>query len=188
MRTIIAIVASLLALSCAPENQAPPGSETDRPQAIEQPTILVHDAALPPTGDVGSTTATSSFARGQTLYVPVYSHVYYGHDKRTFNLACTLCIRNIDASSSITLTTIDYYNTKGAFVRAFFDEPRILMPLETVDFYIQERDTSGGSGANFIVRWGSDTAVDAPIVEAVMIGVADGQGISFVSPSREITE
>jgi hypothetical protein len=41
---------------------------------------------------------------------------------------------------------------------------------------------------NFIVRWGSRIEVDAPIVEAVMIGVADGQAISFVSPSREITE
>jgi len=40
----------------------------------------------------------------------------------------------------------------------------------------------------FIVRWGSEASVDAPIVEAVMIGVADGQGISFVSPARKISQ
>ncbi len=56
-----------------------------------------------------------------------------------------------------------------------------------MDFYIPERDTSGGSGANFIVRWASLTTVDAPIVEAVMIGVDGGQGISFICPARELT-
>ena len=52
------------------------------------------------------------------------------------------------------VTTVDYYDTAGNIVRHFLDQPRALAPLETVDFYIKERDTTGGSGANFIVRWG----------------------------------
>ncbi|MEE4270640.1 MAG: DUF3124 domain-containing protein [Thermoanaerobaculales bacterium] len=86
------------------------------------------------------------------------------------------------------IAAVDYYHTEGELVRGFLDGSQTLSPLETVDFYIQERDTSGGSGANFIVRWSSNDAVDPPIVEAVMIGVANGQGISFVAPAREITE
>lgn len=184
----IAINLCLLALSCAPGNPTTPdGAATDQPPVANTTTDDRAQGAAP-TGVAAAAAEEPGFTTRQTLYVAVYSHVYWGPEKRHFNLACTLSIRNIDPQSSIVVTAVDYHNTAGVLVRHFVDQPQTLAPLETVDFYIKERDTTGGSGANFIVRWGSSTAVNAPIVEAVMIGVDGGQGISFVCPAREITE
>ncbi|MEM8603550.1 MAG: DUF3124 domain-containing protein, partial [Cyanobacteria bacterium P01_H01_bin.121] len=46
----------------------------------------------------------------------------------------------------------------------------------------------GGSGANFIVRWGAAREVSTPIVEAVMISTQSQQGLSFVSAAKVIEE
>jgi len=35
-------------------------------------------------------------SHGQTIYVPVYSHIYSGNKERPFFLTVTLSIRNID--------------------------------------------------------------------------------------------
>ena len=37
-----------------------------------------------------------ALSKGQTVYVPAYSHIYIGGKKRPFELAITLSIRNID--------------------------------------------------------------------------------------------
>ena len=189
MKTVTGVSLSILILACAPSAPPnPPGDQTADSTAVPAASAGQQATDSVPTEGLEAAGATHQFAVGQTLYVPVYSHVYVGRDKRAFNLACTLSIRNIDLDSPISIITVDYYNTEGALIRHFLDQTRVLAPLETMDFYIPERDTTGGSGANFIVRWGSPTAVDPPIVEAVMIGVDAGQGISFVKPAREITE
>jgi len=45
-----------------------------------------------------------------------------------------------------------------------------------------------GSGANFLVKWKSQTKVNPPLIEGVMIGTRSGQGISFVSRGQVINE
>ncbi len=127
-------------------------------------------------------------SKGQTLYVPVYSNNFSAPKKIPFNLATILSIRNTDMSNSINILAADYYDTKGKLVRKYIQRPMILAPLESTDIYIPEDDTSGGIGANFIVRWSSQKEVNVPIVESVMIGMKSGQGISFVSPAQEIKE
>ncbi len=127
-------------------------------------------------------------SKGQTLYVPVYSNIFSAPKKIPFNLATILSIRNTDMSNSINILAADYYDTKGKLVRKYIQRPMILAPLESTDIYIPEDDTSGGIGANFIVRWSSQKEVNVPIVESVMIGMKSGQGISFVSPAQEIKE
>lgn len=129
-----------------------------------------------------------ALSRGQTLYVPVYSHIYWGPKARTFNLACTLSVRNVDPREPITLVSVDYYDTDGKKIRSFLDKPEKLPPLGTKEQYIEEKDTKGGSGANFIVRWVSDKPANPPIVECVMIGVEAAQGVSFTSRARVILE
>ncbi|MFZ5563764.1 MAG: DUF3124 domain-containing protein, partial [Thermodesulfobacteriota bacterium] len=59
--------------------------------------------------------------------------------------------------------------------------PVTLKPLESLRYVVPERDTSGGSGANFIVEWKADKPVNPPIVESIMIGTQVQQGISFTS-------
>lgn len=127
-------------------------------------------------------------SKGQTLYVPVYSNVFAGPRKRPLQLAATLSIRNTDMASSFSVTAIDYYDTNGKIVRRHLNRPTVIAPLATTYVHIEERDTLGGFGANFIVRWQADNLINAPVVECVMIGATGGQGISFVSPGQEIRE
>lgn len=127
-------------------------------------------------------------SKGQTLYVPVYSHIYWGPKPRAFDLACTLSIRNVDPQEAITITSVDYFNTEGKKIRSFLDKPMKVPPLGTREYYIQEKDKAGGSGANFLVRWTAGREANPPIVECVMIGVEAAQGVSFTSRGRVIVD
>jgi hypothetical protein len=122
-----------------------------------------------------------SLSKGQTVYVPAYSHIYIGGKKRPFALAITLSIRNIDLSAAITLTEVNYYGSKVRLIESFVDKLRSIQPQESVRFVIAEDDKGGGSGANFIVKWKSATKVNPPIIESIMIGTQSSQGISFTS-------
>lgn len=127
-------------------------------------------------------------SKGQTVYVPAYSNVFTGPKKLPFQLATTLSIRSTDPSTSIRITSIDYYDTNGRLIRRYLDKPLNIGPLVSTFVHIDERDISGGFGANFIVRWSAERVVNNPIIECVMIGATSGQGISFVSPGQEIKE
>lgn len=127
-------------------------------------------------------------SKGQSVYVPVYSNVFSGPRKRPFQLAATLSIRNVDTSSSFSISSIDYYDTNGRLVRRYLEKPLALGPLASTYVHIEEKDVSGGFGANFIVRWSSEKLINTPIIECVMIGASSGQGISFVSAGQEIKE
>lgn len=125
---------------------------------------------------------------GQLLYVPVYSHIYIGDKERPFNLAVTLSVRNTDPKNGLRLTAVDYYDTDGQLVRSYLETPKDLGTLASTRFVVAEKDTKGGSGANFLVRWEASQPINAPVVEAIMIGAQSGQGISFTSPARELKE
>ena len=125
---------------------------------------------------------------GQTLYVPVYSHIYGGNKERPFNLAVTLSIRNTDMSGTIRIISVEYFNSEGVMVKRYLDKEVLLGPLATLRYVVRESDTSGGSGANFIVRWNSETAVSPPLMESVMIGTQSQQGISFTSRGQVISD
>ena len=61
-----------------------------------------------------------------------------------------------------------------------------LNPLESLRYVIPEKDESGGSSANFMVKWQSDTFVNPPIIESIMIGTQSQQGVSFTSRGQEV--
>lgn len=123
---------------------------------------------------------------GQTIYVPAYSHIYSGNSERPFLLTVTLSIRNIDPVNQIQITAVDYYETQGKLLKKNIDKPVILKQMESLRYIIPEKDRSGGSGANFIVKWKSDKLVNPPIVESIMIGTQLQQGVSFTSRGRVI--
>jgi len=125
-------------------------------------------------------------SKGQTVYVPAYSHIYSGNRESPFLLTVTLSIRNIDPKHQVEITVVDYYETQGKRLKKYLDEPRIINPLESLRYVIPESDKSGGSGANFIVEWKSGKSVNPPIVECVMIGTQTQQGVSFTSRGRVI--
>ncbi|RCJ27930.1 hypothetical protein A6770_24565 [Nostoc minutum NIES-26] len=123
---------------------------------------------------------------GQTIYVPVYSHIYHHNRQEIFNLAVTLSIRNTDLTNSLIVTSVRYYDSNGKLVKQYLERPIQLDALASYDFFVNRNDTSGGLGANFIVEWVAQTKISEPIVEAVMIGTDYQQGISFISPGRVI--
>jgi hypothetical protein len=127
-------------------------------------------------------------SKGQTIYVPVYSHIYSGDKERKFELTTILSVRNTDTRNSITIKDVSYYDTEGNFLKKFVTSPISLNPLDSQRFVVGESDRAGGSGAKFIVKWGADLQVNIPIIESVMIGTQMGQGISFTSRGQQIIE
>ena len=127
-------------------------------------------------------------SRGQTVYVPIYSHIYSGVKGRPFDLAATLSIRNTNLKHPISVLAVKYYDSDGELVKDYLKEPTQLNALVSIRYIITEGDKTGGSGANFIVIWKSEQNVNPPIIEAVMIGTHSGQGISFLSRGQVIRE
>lgn len=125
---------------------------------------------------------------GQTVYVPIYSHIYTVDQSRRMDLTATLSIRNTDLDHAIVITSVKYYNTNGNLVRTDLEKPAELSPLASIDFVVAQSDTNGGVGANFIVEWVADAKVSAPVIEAVMIDTLSNQGISFISSGRVIQQ
>ena len=138
------------------------------------------------TGLVDTTFVPEEGVVGQTVYVPVYSHIYDWDGSREFNLAATLSIRNTDPDHPITVTGVRYYDSGGRLVRRYLAEPRSLGPLSSEAFVVEEQNKAGGVGANFIVEWQAGVAVSAPIVEAVMVSTANTQGVSFVTRGQVV--
>jgi hypothetical protein len=125
-------------------------------------------------------------SKGQLVYVPVYSHVYYGDYERKILLTGILSIRNTDPSHAITIVKADYYDSDGNLIKSYLSPPITLKPLASTRFVVKESDTKGGSGANFLVQWRAETEVNEPIMEGVMIGTAGQQGISFTSRGKAL--
>jgi len=124
----------------------------------------------------------------QTVYVPIYSEIYSRSEKHVFQLTSTLSIRNTSLKDSLFVSEINYYNSKGDFVRDYIEKMIFLKPLETIEFIVEEKDISGGMGANFIILWGSNIENLNPIFQGVMIGTSNQQGISFITNGVEISE
>ncbi len=125
---------------------------------------------------------------GQTLYVPAYSSIFTADDSRPFNLAVTLSVRNTDRDHAIVITSVRYFDHNGKLIHDYQKRPLRVGPMAAVEFFVKERDTSGGISASFLVEWLAEEVVSAPIVESVMVGTASAQGLSFTSPGRVVAD
>jgi Protein of unknown function (DUF3124) len=125
----------------------------------------------------------------QTVYVPVYSHIYADSrfKDKPFQLTAILSIRNTDMQNPFTLEKVDYYDSHGKLLSHYLKEPITVAPLASTRYIVPESDTLGGSGAKFIVSWSSNKAVTEPIIEGVMIGTKMQQGISFITNSQVLS-
>lgn len=121
---------------------------------------------------------TQSPIKKQTIYVPVYSHIYSTGGKPNL-LEVTLSIRNIDMSNSILINDVIYYDTQGRQVKKYLEKVIEVAPLATIEFLVEKQHITGGSGANFIVKWMSEKPVNKPLIEAVMVG-GENENVSFI--------
>lgn len=124
---------------------------------------------------------------GELVYVPVYSSVYHHRPGNEYYLSATLSIHNIHLEGPMWLTAVNYYNTKGQRVREMVTEAILLRPLETKQFVIRQADNTGGTGANYIVKWEADRPMPSPKIEALMISTQSQQGISFLTHGSVVT-
>ncbi len=126
-------------------------------------------------------------ALNDTTYVPIYSDIYSKTKDTRFNLTATLSLRNTSFKHSIYISSIDYYNSAGEKTESFLEKAILLKPMQSVEYVIEEDDTSGGTGANFIIIWGSEGDKVEPIFEGVMISTHGQQGISFSTKGTSLS-
>jgi hypothetical protein len=124
----------------------------------------------------------------EDVYVPVYSDIYHLNGERKFLLTVTLSIRNVMADESIFIGKADYYDSEGKLIRAYAEKTIELKPLQSIEFIVEQDETEGGAGANFIVSWGGASSLNPPVIQAVMIGTSSQQGISFVTDGVRINK
>lgn len=128
--------------------------------------------------------------QGQTVYVSVYSDVLFGNAERDgkpsrWPLSVTLAIRNTDLENSLTVRSIRYYNTDGKLLREYPTGSK-LGPLGTTEVFVEHKDLSGGSGANFLVVWTADKPINVPIIEAVHTYFFGTRALAFTSSSQPL--
>lgn len=129
---------------------------------------------------------------GQSLYLPIYSHLYHGDlhpktGKPSETLVSThVSIRNTDPKGVLKIVSARYYNTDGKLLREYLPAPRTVPPLGTYELYVPRTDSSGGSGANFIIDWTAEKAINPPIVEALHADIREARTLLFVTTAQPI--
>lgn len=123
----------------------------------------------------------------QTFYVPIYSNIHVDEDNPKVMLSATLSIRNSSLDHSIYVNKIDYYNTKGEFVRPYLTKMIELPPMGTLNYIVERMDDSGGEGANFVVSVEGPDAKLSPVIEAIMIGSYSNKGFAFSTSATPIS-
>lgn len=148
-------------------------------------------AILAGTGIPSAWAEVPALTTGQTLYLPIYSHLLYGNvatrgKPSQYPLSALVSLRNTDPRHPIRLISARYYDTGGKLLREYFNAPRLLEPLGTLELFVERDDRRGGSGANFLVVWGSDKPVNPPVVEALHADISGNRTLSFITTARPI--
>lgn len=134
----------------------------------------------------------TSLSKGQTLYLPIYSHIWHGDlhpikgEPMKSNMSALVSIRSTSLKTSLRLMSARYYNTDGKLLKEFIPAPRTITPMGTVELFIEKSESEGGSGANFIIQWEAATPTNPPVIEAVHIDNQASRPYSFVTVARVI--
>ncbi len=135
--------------------------------------------------------ALPPLSTGQTLYLPIYSHIYHGDQDhsgvpRSTLVSTHISLRNTDTQQAVKLVSARYYDTKGKLVREFLPAPVVLPPLATHELHVPRTDTSGGSGANFLIDWTSEKPANPLLVEALHADIREARTLLFVTTAQPI--
>lgn len=128
---------------------------------------------------------------GQILYLPIYSHIWHGEmDKKGQPMkalvSVSVSIRNTDPVKSIRIASAQYYDTDGKKLREYVTSPKTIGPMGTYEIFVPRSDDTGGSGANFVISWKSDTLASPPMVEGFHANLPVGRSIAFTTSARPI--
>lgn len=142
--------------------------------------------ALSLAGSVAHAQEAKSLVKGQPLFLPIYSHMLYGNISRSGKpnrilLSAMVSIRNTDGKRPLRILSARYYETQGQFLREYLPKPIVLAPFGTHELFVELHDDSGGSGANFLIRWEGETGVSPPVVEALHANLDSGKAVIFTT-------
>jgi hypothetical protein len=126
------------------------------------------------------TTKPDSLHQTKKVYLPIYSNIYQSKRNDRTSLTSTMSIHNTSETDTLFITRIDYYNTEGELVKKYLDDPIYVNTFETIEYVVDEKDDSGGSGANFVIEWYGSNKLN-PLFQAVMIGGLGSKSFSFTT-------
>ncbi len=129
---------------------------------------------------------TDNFPIKEVIYVPAYPEIHTVNERSKQQLTVTLSIRNTSRRDSIYLDKVEYYDSRGQLVKNFIDKTILLESLELASFVVEQKKEHRGSGASFLVYYASPVVDNVPEVQAVMIGAAGQQGLSFLTRGKVI--
>ncbi|MBK7900616.1 MAG: DUF3124 domain-containing protein [Azonexus sp.] len=136
---------------------------------------------------------TRPASRGQSLYLPIYSHLLYGNVGRSGTpsrvlLSALVSIRNTDPRQPMKVLAARYYDTHGRFLRDYLGAPTVVPPFGTLELFVELHDESGGSGANFLIRWESEGAINPPLVEGLHANMDSGKAVILTTRALPVQE
>ena len=131
--------------------------------------------------------------RAQTLYLPIYSHMLYGNlgksGKASYVLLSALVsVRNTDPRRPLRVLSAKYFDTHGALLGERVPTPVLVPPLGTLELFVELNDASGGSGANFIIKWDAEQAIHPPLVESLHANMDGGKAVIFMTQSVPLAD
>lgn len=156
------------------------------------PSLIFSTAALLLSASAWAAEPVST-SKGQSVYVPVYSHIWHGNldskgKPQTLLLSSMLSIRNTDPYDGLTVRSVRYYDTAGKLLREFLPQPARLGPMASTDVFVEHKDDAGGTGANFVVEWSAERPISAPIIEVVNAYFFGPHSLAFTSSGKVIAE
>ena len=142
-------------------------------------------------GGLASAQTPPGRSPGQLLYLPIYSHIWHGEMDNKGQpmkalVSVAVSIRNTDPAKSIRITSAQDYDTDGKKLREYVTSPKTIGPMGTYEIFVPRSDDTGGSGANFVIAWKSDTPVSQPSVEGLHANLPAGRSIAFTTTARPI--
>ena len=131
--------------------------------------------------------------KSQTLYLPIYSHMLYGNIGKSgkasnAQLSALVSIRNTDGKRPLRILSARYYDTQGKLLAERVATPVTLAPYGTLELFIELNDASGGSGANFVIKWDAEQAINPPLVESLHANMDGGKAVIFMTQSVPVNE
>lgn len=142
---------------------------------------------------VGLAQEGRSPSKGQTLFLPIYSHMLYGNLGKSGKasnvlLSALVSIRNTDGKHPLRVLSARYYDTHGKMLGERVPTPTPVPPLGTLELFVELNDASGGSGANFIIKWAAEQPINPPLVESLHANMDGGKAVIFMTQSVPVTD
>lgn len=128
---------------------------------------------------------------GQTLYLPIYSHLYHGDPDSSGKpqevlVSAHVSIRNTDNRTPLKVISARYFDTEGRMLKEYVPQAQTVAPMGTLELFVPYKDVSGGSGANFVITWTAETRINPPLVEALHSDIRASRALVFVTAARAI--